>query len=181
MRDSLRIALPTVPVLETERLILRGPEPRDEAGYVAVQMSEHTRYSGGNIGRDKAWRGFAAEFGHWLIRGYGMWAVTLKGDDRCIGMVGLWYPEGWAAQEIGWTVWPEAEGKGIAYEAAVAARAHAYDFLGWPTAVSYIDPENTRSIRLAERLGCTLDPDAPHSFGDEATLVYRHPAPETLK
>ena len=60
----------------------------------------------------------------------------------------------------------------------MAARAHAYGALGWTTAVSYIDPQNARSIRVAERMGAKLDPDAvPMDPGD---LVYRHPAPEDL-
>ena len=60
-------------------------------------------------------------------------------------------------------------------------RAYAYDVLGWKTAISYIDAPNTRSRNLAERLGCTPEPGAPHPFGkEEDVLVYRHPAPEAL-
>ena len=70
---------------------------------------------------------------------------------------------------------PAAEGKGYAFEAAQAARAHAFDVLGWETAVSYIDPGNARSIELAERLGAVRDPEAaPFHEGD---LVFRHSAP----
>jgi RimJ/RimL family protein N-acetyltransferase len=95
-------------------------------------------------------------------------------------MAGPWYPADWSEPELGWTLWSAAhEGKGYAHEAAVAARAHAYSVLGWTTAVSYIDPDNARSIALAERLGATLDPDAAHH--NPADLVYRHPAPEALQ
>lgn len=59
-------------------------------------------------------------------------------------------------------------------------RTHAYHDHGWSTLVSYIDPENARSIALAKRLGCTLDakarlPDLPDW---EGTLIYRHPKPK---
>ncbi len=46
-------------------------------------------------------------------------------------------------------------------------------------AVSYIDPKNLDSIRLAERLGCVKDKEAATIDGNDA--VYRHPSPERLK
>ena len=170
--------LPDPPVIETENLILRPPELRDEEGSVTFQMSDRSRYVGGPVTHRKAWFGFASEIGHWVIRGYGSFAVIRKGEDRCLGLVGPWFPGGWPEREIGWLIWEEAEGKGIAHEAALAARAWAYDHLGWTTAVSYIEPENTRSIRLAERLGAVLDTDAEPL--DPEDVVYRHPGPEAV-
>ncbi|HVZ17322.1 MAG TPA: GNAT family N-acetyltransferase, partial [Terriglobales bacterium] len=38
-------------------------------------------------------------------------------------------------------------------EAATAALDYAFGSLHWPRAISLIDPMNSRSIRLAERLG----------------------------
>ena len=73
-----------------------------------------------------------------------------------------------------------AEGRGIAREAAVAARAYAYGRLGWQTAVSMIDPANTRSIRLAERLGCRMEGVFTHvRLGPME--IWRHPAPSELE
>lgn len=170
------IALSGVPVIETGRLVMRAPRGGDCDAFVAAHDSAHARWMGGDSGRDTAWRAFAAEAGHWVARGFGMWAVTLRGDDACLGMVGCWYPEGWPEREIGWFVFPEAEGRGIAHEAALAAREHAYARLGWQTAVSYIHPRNARSIRLAERLGAVRDERAARPKPELDTLVYRHPA-----
>ena len=61
------------------------------------------------------------------------------------------------------------------YEAAVAARRYAYDTLGWTRPVSYIHPDNARSIALAERLGCVRDPNAACPFPETPDLVFRHP------
>ena len=61
--------------------------------------------------------------------------------------------------------------------AAAAARDHAFGALGWETAVSYIDPDNIRSVALAERLGARHDPEA-RGPGENSCLVYRHPRPE---
>ena len=173
------IELTGIPVLETERLILRGPKPADTDGYVQFMMTKRAQYVGGNVPESDAWRAFAKEVGHWLIRGFGMWAVTEKGDDTCLGYVGCWEPAGWPEKELGWTLWEQAEGKGIGYEAALAAREYAYGTLGWTTAVSYIDRPNHRSIALAERLGCSRDRGAATPAGEDC-LVYRHPRPEDL-
>jgi RimJ/RimL family protein N-acetyltransferase len=53
-------------------------------------------------------------------------------------------------------------------------RAHAFRDLGWTTAVSYIDPDNARSIALAERLGAVRDRGARQPVFDKPCLVYRH-------
>lgn len=172
------VSLSGVPVLRTERLVLRAPRAEDCDAFVGFHMSERARHLGGYAGREKAWRTFAVQIGHWALRGYGDWAVTLRDVEGCIGMVGCWFPEGWPEREISWSIFAGAEGRGIAHEAALAARDYAYRTLGWRTAVSYIDPANDRSIRLARRLGAVLDPNAPRV--DPGDLVFRHPGPEAL-
>lgn len=172
-----------IPTLETARLILRGPVMGDAQPWVDFVETDRAEFVGGpNLGLAKGWRGFAHVAGMWMLRGYGSFIFALKSDpDRPLGMTGPWHPLDWPEKELGWTIWSAAaEGKGYAVEAATAARRFAYDRLGWTTAVSYIDARNTRSIALAERLGCTLDPqaEAPATEADRMTLVYRHPTPE---
>ena len=168
------------PVIETERLILRGPRMEDFPAWEAFYTSPRAQYIGGPGDTGLAWRAFCHVTGMWALRGFGSFIFTLKDSDAPIGMSGPWYPANWPEHEIGWTIWSaEGEGKGYAAEAATAARDYAYRSLGWTTAVSYIEPENARSIALAERLGARLDPNAA-SPGDYPTVVYRHPAPEAL-
>jgi len=167
------------PVIRTERLTLRAPARQDWPLFNAFLASPRADYIR-SAGYDEmlAWRAFGHVIGHWVLRGFGSFVFTRAGDDTALGMTGPWFPAGWPEPEIGWTVWsPEAEGKGYAFEAANAARDHAFRDLGWDTAVSYIDPENARSIALAERLGAVRDHGAAHP-GDEPCLVYRHPRPE---
>lgn len=169
-----------IPTLETERLFLRAPSPADAEAYVAFFASDRARFVGGNGTRERAWQAFAMEIGHWVLRGFGSWAVIERGSDESLGYVGCWYPEPWPEKEIGWLLWAGAEGRGIGFEAASAVRAYAYGTLGWPTAVSYINHGNARSIALAERLGAVRDPEAarpPPDEGEAPCLVYRHPAP----
>jgi len=174
---------PHIPTLQTDRLILRAPQMGDVQPWIDFVNSRRAEFVGGpDLGVAKGWRGFAHVAGMWMLRGYGSFVFALKSDpDTPLGMTGPWHPLDWPEPELGWTVWSDAaEGQGFAHEAATAARSFAYDTLGWPTAVSYIDSRNTRSIALAERLGCTLDPAAatPKGAPDEVILVYRHPSPQ---
>ncbi len=169
----------STPTLETERLTLRGPKPADAEIFMAFYATDRAKFVGGPMEPWQAWGFFGTEMGHWIIRGYGMFVVTLKGDDTALGIVGHWYPQGWPETEIGWVLFdPKMEGQGIAREAAEACIDHAWNVLKWDTIVSYINPENAPSIRLAERLGAVLDPDAEYCKPDKQGLVYRHPKPE---
>ncbi|PIE14162.1 MAG: GNAT family N-acetyltransferase [Rhodobacterales bacterium] len=168
-----------IPTLETERLILRGPAERDfEAVASFFADKERSWGFGGPQNRNEAWRWFASLIGHWALKGCGFWMVETKGGDH-IGMVGLWGPEGWPETELGWVMFENGEGKGYAFEAATAARDHAYSSLGFTTLSSNIFPGNTRSQALAKRMGATLERTYENvTHGTEE--VWRHPGPEAL-
>ena len=92
-----------IPVLETERLILRRPAPADWEPFRDFTMSERSQYIRDKMpDLGKTWRMFATESGHWDIHGFGMFTVTTKDDDTVLGMVGPWYPADWPETEIGW-------------------------------------------------------------------------------
>jgi RimJ/RimL family protein N-acetyltransferase len=168
-----------VPTLETARLTLRAPRPADFPGYSAFYASDRSVYEDGPLSRIAAWKEFAAAAAGWQLRGYGSLSVEERATGRYAGEVGIYHLATYPEPEIGWMVVREAEGKGIAHEAASALRAWAYGRFGWTTLVSYIDRRNARSIRLAERLGARLDPEAARPE-DETCLVYRHPGPAAL-
>lgn len=172
------ITLSDTPTLHTARLTLRAPQASDWDAFGLFMHSDRSRFIRSvAIDDGKIWRAFGHVIGMWVLRGYGSFVYTLKDSDTALGLAGPWHPIDWPEPEIGWTVWDLAsEGKGIVYEAAHAARAYAYDTLGWKTAVSYIDPDNARSIALANRLGAVRDKAAAYP-GDDLCLVYRHPAP----
>lgn len=168
-----------IPVIETERLILRGHRIEDLAEEKAFQVSDRAKGIGGPNPPEYAFRAMCSYIGHWVLRGYGMWALEEKATGRYVGRVGCFYPDLWIGQEIGWAVTAAGEGKGYAYEAAMASREYAYATLGWTTAVSVILPDNDRSIALAKRMDCTRDPDWEHPAHGTLT-IWRHPGPEAL-
>ena len=168
-----------IPVIETRRLVLRGLEAADYPNFKATFTSYRARFMGGPLNAYESWMLYAAEIGHWQIHGFGMWMIHDKATEETYGMAGGWQPAGWPEKELAWVIWPDAGGKGYALEATHAARAYFYGQLGWDGAVSYIDPKNLDSIRLAERLGATKDHAAAPVDGNDA--VYRHPVPAALK
>lgn len=168
-----------IPTLTTERLTMRAPRWDDFEAYAAFRGSDRAKLLGGPFTRAQAFTQLAEIIGHWTLRGYGRWMVADQKTDEPLGIVGLYYPEDWPEPEIAWSVFENAEGRGVAYEAALAARDYAYGTLGWTTVISLIDPANTRSVALGQRMGCVQD--APY---DHETLgimhVWRHPSPEDL-
>ncbi|MEM8590916.1 MAG: GNAT family N-acetyltransferase [Pseudomonadota bacterium] len=165
-------------MIETERLILRKPEGSDVAHAQAFYATERSEFVGGPLPADEGWRKTAMFFGHWMIRGYGLFTTVRKDSGAPIGLIGPWYPEGWADHEIGWQLWREEdEGQGFATEAATAARAWCRAELGWTRITSNIAPKNYASIAVAERMGAVLDPDAKMPSTGPC-LVYVHPEAE---
>lgn len=169
-----------IPVIETERLILRAPKEEDVPHEAAFYASDRAEYVGGQLAPELVWRAVAAAIGHWHLRGYGPWAVEEKTTGAYCGHVGPWFPAGWPEPEISYTLMAGAEGRGIGREAAARSLAFAYGELGWTTAISLIDPRNARSIALAERLGARRVDDYAHpQYG--AMGIWRYPGPEALQ
>lgn len=144
------------PFLITERLILRPPSAEDFEGWAAFCADPETMHHlGGVLGRGAAWRTLCTMVGAWHVRGYAMFSMILRDTGQWIGRTGPWMPEGWPGTEVGWGVAREFAGKGFAQEAAIASIDYAFDTLGWDKVIHTIDPANTASIALAERLGST--------------------------
>ncbi len=100
-----------------------------------------------------AWRSFAGFVGTWALGTPAMFSVIERDSGEWIGRIGPWQPHLWPVREIGWGVRREYEGRGYAFEAAVACVDHVFDALGWDTVSHLIASENTRSQALARRLG----------------------------
>ena len=167
----------TIPTVETARLRLRAPHMADFDAYADFRASTRTDHIGGPLPRDAAFTHFTALAGHWWLHGFGRWIVAERDSDAPLGFVGLFYPDGWPEPEISWSLFAAAEGRGIAAEAARAARDHAYDVLGWSTVISMMSVENHRSVALAKRLGAVHERDLHHPvFGP--MHLYRHLAPQ---
>jgi RimJ/RimL family protein N-acetyltransferase len=163
-----------IPTLETKRLILREWRESDLDALCEFHADPLTtsvyRVS---FSRMEVWRRAATWLGHWHLRGYGIWAVEDKETAAYAGQCGLWYPEGWGDVEIGYGIQPKFRELGIAVEAATRVRDYGYMELKLNRLVSYIQPSNTNSIRVAEKLGAT--PNGEFMMGDIPHTIYLHP------
>jgi len=164
-----------VPTLETERLLLRQFKPSDFEPMADFYASDVSVFYGGPCDREDAWRKFAAYPGHWVLRGFGPWALEEKASGEFVGLTGLWYPENWPEPEITWALVEAHHGKGFATEAADRSVQAAYEMYGWSTAASVIALDNTASARVAERVGATNEGEIAYRYG-QANL-WRHRPP----
>jgi RimJ/RimL family protein N-acetyltransferase len=165
-----------IPTLETERLLLRPWRDADTDGFASLMGDAvHSRFVGGPLSREEAWRKMCTYVGHWFLRGYGPFALEAKATGQFVGYCGPWAPLGWPEPEISWGIVPSAARQGFATEAATRALTYAYETLKWPTAVSVIAVENSASIRVAERLGAVLGRTTENRGWTVG--IYRHRAP----
>lgn len=110
---------------------------------------------------------------HWVLRGYGLWAVEERFSGNFLGRIGCLNPEGFPAFEIAYTLGRWAWGKGYAREGAAAALRYARETLGRTEITSIIRPANTASIRVATSLGAVAG-ESVEFFG-APSVIYRYP------
>ena len=172
--------------LETERLLLRRPQPSDLSAYSELFSDpEVVRYTGGvRKTRSESELALQRMIRHWEDFEIGLFSVIRKGDDRVLGRVGflLWDAECWqhamlrpprgeTETEIGWTLARPHWGRGYATEGAEAARDWAGQELGVLRLVSLIQRGNEGSVRVARKLGETLErEDHPGPFRERTDL-----------
>jgi RimJ/RimL family protein N-acetyltransferase len=161
--------------LDTPRLLLRLPEERDLDAFVEIhedpEVLQYLHTMGDAAGRAAGWRTLAMILGHWQLRGFGQWTVVERSTGDVIGRVGLWSPEGRPAVELGWLIRRSHWNRGFATEAGLAAIDFGFGRCRLTHLTSSIRSDNHRSIRVAEKLGQSLERREPADEGGE-TLVY---------
>jgi RimJ/RimL family protein N-acetyltransferase len=161
-----------IPVLQTERLILRAPQESDFAAMLAFNDDPRSRFIGGGAARKWVWSGLLANIGHWAVRGYGFYSVDTRNGDF-IGRIGVIFHDTWPEPELAWHLFDGFEGHGYAQEAAIAAREDYHARISVSPLISMIDVANVQSEALALRLGATCESTNPDPDGDYH--IYRHP------
>lgn len=148
-----------IPTLTTERCVLRAFRESDVPALAALHGDpDVVRFLGVTGEPDaklsNAWDYVAMHLGHWVLKGYGKWALAERDSDKLIGRVGFWdSPHDWPGLELGWTIAREIWGKGYATEAARSALRWGFENIAQDEIISLIHEGNARSIRVAERLG----------------------------
>lgn len=148
------------PTLTTERLILAPMVMAHWEDYAAAWADPRmTEFIGGKPRtRTESWGKFLAASALWHHMGYGYWSFLDRQTNAFLGCGGLaWFERGVAGlegvPEAGWAFVPAAWGKGYATEAMSAALSWADAVLTAPEIRCIIDPGNSASQRVAEKLG----------------------------
>jgi ribosomal-protein-alanine N-acetyltransferase len=149
------------PVLETERLVLRRPEMEDvNEMFLHRSNPDLMKYIQHRLVTKREQVENAMNNVHGFIdRNESInWAITLKGDNKPIGMVGYvrFSPEHYRA-EIGYIVHTPYHGKGMAQEATQAVVDYGFHVMGLHSIEAVINHENEASKKLVERMGFTKD------------------------
>ena len=163
-----------VPVIETNRLVLRAHALADFDAYCAMWSDpDVVRYiTGTPFGREGSWSRFLRHPGHWQHMGFGFLAIEERETGRFIGEAGFhdmrreMTPSIEGTLEAGWALMPSAHGRGYGTEAmrALVDWAH-YTFPG-KRMTCIIDPDNAASARIAAKLGFTRNGTARYHASD---------------
>lgn len=161
--------------IESARLILRQFREGDWRGMHAhYSAPDCTRYTLGRVlSEGESWRLTATLAGHWLLRGYGPYALEEKASGALVGAAGLWFPADFPEREIKWAVLPACQGLGYASEAARAVQDMASCVYPGQPPISFIHRDNAASIRVALAVGARLENEV--DFRGGRFQIYRHP------
>lgn len=151
----------TIPVVETDRTILRAHRVEDFEQHAAMWADPVvTHFLGGKpFTREEAWGRYLRYAGLWSVLGFGFWAIEDKATRKLIGGAGFHdlkrdiHPSLEGIPEAGWGLASSAHGKGLATEIVRAMHVWGDGFFGGRKTVCIIHPNNTASVRVAEKCG----------------------------
>ena len=171
-----------IPVLETERLRLRGHRLDDLDACAALwsdtEVVRHT--TGKPQTREEVWSRILRYVGHWALLDFGFWAIEEKSTGAFVGELGFadfkraLEPSFDGVPEIGWILVSSAHGKGYATEGVRAAIAWGDQHFGAVRTACLIHPENLASIRVAEK--CGYREFHRTTYKEHEVLMFERPA-----
>jgi RimJ/RimL family protein N-acetyltransferase len=178
-RKTVHTTPSAIPVIETERLRLRGHRVEDFAACAAMWADPAvTRHiSGRAFTAEESWAKLVRYVGHWALLGYGFWAIEERASGRFAGEAGFAdfrrdiEPSLAGTPEIGWVLAPWAHGQGFATETVRAAVAWGDSHFGAGVRTAcIIAPENLVSIRVAGK--CGYRETARTTYKGEPTILF---------
>lgn len=161
-------------ITETPRLRMREMTPQD-LDFIATMLAhpDVSQFYERRFDRRAAQVWLDRQLARYARHGHGLWLLEERETGNPVGQAGIAIQEveGEPHPEIGWLLHRPYWGRGYATEAGAAARDLAFTRWKYPYVISLIRPTNTRSRRVAERLGMRAGREVQfHGF---AHLVYR--------
>ena len=153
----LEINFNPFPNLESERLFFRPVTPADVNEVLALRSDPSImKYIPRPIAKNKQ---DALDHIEMLCNGINKnefinWAITLKGDNKLIGMICLLRMQlNNFRTEIGYILHPDYQGRGIMHEAVNLIVEYAFEVLKFHSIEAIIDPDNKASEKVLLKNG----------------------------
>ncbi|WP_116451582.1 GNAT family N-acetyltransferase [Blastococcus litoris] len=148
-------------VIRTDRLLLRELSMDDLDALAALYRDPEVRryFPDGTRTYEQTREELAWVIDVYYRRyGYGLWAAVDRGTGSFVGRCGLlpWEIGGRTEVEVAYLLDRAVWGRGLATEAALAIAGHAFATLPVDRLIAMVDPANTASRRVAEKIGMTL-------------------------
>lgn len=161
MREQHQRSDTSVPVIETERLRLRGHRREDLPQCVAMWSDPLvTRHIGGMPSTEqRTWARLLSYVGHWTLMGFGYWLIEERESGEFVGEIGFadFKREGapllQTGPELGFALAPRFHGKGYATEAVRAALAWGDTWLPRGRCMCLVDAQNAVSLHVLRKAG----------------------------
>ncbi|WP_427129445.1 GNAT family N-acetyltransferase [Pseudarthrobacter sp. S9] len=164
--------------IHTDRLVLRRFEAGDLDAYHAYHsLPETARFLPREAKSYTQSMEMVGRYANFEFEKEGDWvclAIEAADSPGLLGEVVLKWMPGCGQAEVGWSLAPEARGRGIGREAAGALLKLGFEELGFHRIDAKLDALNTASAALCDRLGMRLEStqmDKWHYKGQWATEV----------
>ncbi|HYO92297.1 MAG TPA: GNAT family N-acetyltransferase [Pyrinomonadaceae bacterium] len=143
------------PKIETDRLVLRMFAPEDAETFhriwndpVVMKYIEGWRPT-----LEESRAAMTRLLQHWRDKGFGQWAVVLKEEGTIIGYAGFKHLDKTPEVELLYGIDKPYWNMGYTTEAARAALRFIFEHTALDRIVAVVDPKNTGSWRVMEKLG----------------------------
>ena len=150
MEDSLSRS--ERPKLITERLSLRRPNDGDVDAIVSIVGAWEVARRLARVPHPYG-PADARFFLKRIVPTEWVWAISLQGSDKLVGVIGLTPKKDEGTAELGYWLSPSHWGRGIATEAARAIVSFGFEVLGLPYLTSGYFEDNLASGRVLDKLG----------------------------
>jgi RimJ/RimL family protein N-acetyltransferase len=168
-----------IPILETERLRLRGHTLADFAHTGPMWRDDSVMvYMGGRpLTLEESWTRFLRYAGHWVVLGFGYWVIQEKATGDFVGEIGLGdfkrdlEPSLHGVPELGWVLTPAKHGRGYATEAAKAVLRWGREHFGPSEFSCIIHPEHRASLNVAKK--CGFVPEGSGDYKGRPTTILK--------
>jgi [ribosomal protein S5]-alanine N-acetyltransferase len=168
-----------IPILETERLILRAFKDSDTQPLIAMnQDSKVMEFFPNCLSETESLAMLQRIEQQWATNGFGLWAVERKDTSAFIGFVGL-IPTQFdiffaPCVEIAWRLNKENWGQGLATEAALASLQYGFENLHLTEIYAFTAKINLRSERVMQKIGMVYLQDFAHPLVENNSPLQIH-------